>query len=1079
MNDFQNILEQTDILEHIQRLTNQQPKKIGKFYGVSPCPFDDCSSTKGFRIWPQDGKYHCFKCKRSGNAHNFTREYLGIANWGEVLRKNAEMIGYQLNGNGTVEKKSAEIDMREKIFNTAAEYYNQLLLKSPNAKKVLKTTRKYDETVLTEWQIGFTGSKPDLLKAHLLKAGFAEKDLLASGLLVIRKQYQISDKVLSWFQDRKSEQLAEKQLTALGKFRNKLFKSERFFLSFIEKTLGKVAFQSINRSDLIKVADANNQVSSDYFIPNLFTFPHILGRQVCDFTIKDARKHLKKKGEDIINYRLRTENRLRNILFMNQDALYHDEVFVVEGEHDAIQLSRALGKRNVVATTGMLSEDQLNCLKKYLADKTVYTAFDLDQAGRKYTEMLFNLLFGKSQIRVLDWGAERTDIDEYLRRSSDPEMAVKDLRKSSQDVFRYLINHSVPEIEDLSLQMDFLRPYLEKLADAGDTVINDIALSNIKDRFSNPRVEGAAKKIILKRMREIDTSKDYNLQIIEENGVYYYKSPNGNSKRISNFKIIIDERIFKDDDFIYQCTIIGKNNEQREGALFTSDDRATILAFKRKIKQYGVFSFLGNAEDMDKMWEYIDYHQGGTRSYHVQQAGYLKERDLWLFGNGVIKDHQYFKADENGVSTVESVKYKSEDVKVYGGGVPELNFEDQYTAQLARNVAFNFNDLLNDGYAGLLFFGFLPATLYSDIIVQAVNAFPFVFFYGVKGTGKSECLAQMLRCFGFQGVGELFEPQTEPGYLQAMQQLSNLPFWTNEFNQRTYEKTLKDVMKGVYNRSIAGKGAVPKKGRLQYVINGVNWIDSNVLPVDDAFTSRMITFALFKEPDEVRKRAFQWLNQNTRQLSVVTRQLILERNKDSIYLLKTKIQEIKNRFVDMGFDLRLSLNYAIPCAALHLIHGLQLPDDFWDGIRVLIERNQDYQSAADPMAMFFKRVNYLYPNEGTEQMLAFADKVKDDNGNMREGDFMLLNIGNLHLQVIQDYKKKGGLFPYESGYIRNIIINSPYIVTDRIFKNVFGKRNYFLAIDCQKLPDILKLDIEIIKDAYYCLSPKGKAKNNE
>lgn len=175
----------------------------------------------------------------------------------------------------------------------------------------------------------------------------------------------------------------------------------------------------------------------DAFLPKMFIFPHYLGRQVVDFSCKDSLKH-EKEEKDVIKQRLTAEHRLaKNIWFYNQDALYYDDIIIVEGEHDAIQLMRCLSaakdaknaekraiKKNVLAITGNPSGDAIKYLQRMVKDKNVYLGFDQDRAksekelsaGDKYRREFFLHLWGiAASIKVITWDGGAKDIDEYLR----------------------------------------------------------------------------------------------------------------------------------------------------------------------------------------------------------------------------------------------------------------------------------------------------------------------------------------------------------------------------------------------------------------------------------------------------------------------------------------------------------------------------------------------------------------------------------------------------------------------------------------------------------------------------------------
>ena len=204
--------------------------------------------------------------------------------------------------------------------------------------------------------------------------------------------------------------------------------------------------KSFKDADLLKsglVVDKDGKLR-DYFVPKLFVYPHQRGTRVCDFSIKDSLKHTKKDRTKVIEYRLKTENRIGNIWFYNQDALYYDDIIMVEGREDAIQLMRHLGKKNVLAITGNPSIDALNYLKYHIKDRNIYLCFDHDDAGAGYERQFFFELWGEAKaILRLAWDGECKDIDEYLRTTGkqiNPKKILPEMLAKAPNMLQYLID---------------------------------------------------------------------------------------------------------------------------------------------------------------------------------------------------------------------------------------------------------------------------------------------------------------------------------------------------------------------------------------------------------------------------------------------------------------------------------------------------------------------------------------------------------------------------------------------------------------------------------------------------------------
>jgi len=193
------------------------------------------------------------------------------------------------------------------------------------------------------------------------------------------------------------------------------------------KFLAGVPEKEMLKSGLIKTHTNGKGGFRDAFGPGLFVFPHFVGKHVKDFSCKDTFKDAKIKAKkDVYNPRLMSEFRIgKDVHFYNQDALYYEQLIIVEGQHDAIQLMRALNKKNVLAITGNPSKDAMGWLLKKIKDKHILLAFDMDKPkksgdlspGDKYRRQFFLAMDGLAgRVQVMLWDNKKgKDIDEYLR----------------------------------------------------------------------------------------------------------------------------------------------------------------------------------------------------------------------------------------------------------------------------------------------------------------------------------------------------------------------------------------------------------------------------------------------------------------------------------------------------------------------------------------------------------------------------------------------------------------------------------------------------------------------------------------
>lgn len=167
-----------DIVGHYVQLK----KKGTNYFGL--CPFHG-EKTASFSVNPRMQIFHCFGCGKGGDAIKFLMEIENIT-FPEALQKLAEQEGVKLPEYHMSAEDRAKRDIKTKLLEinkkAAVFYYNAL--RSPNGKKgldYLKNRALSDETI-RQWGLGYAGDSKDTLYQLLLKDGYTEEDLRASGL---------------------------------------------------------------------------------------------------------------------------------------------------------------------------------------------------------------------------------------------------------------------------------------------------------------------------------------------------------------------------------------------------------------------------------------------------------------------------------------------------------------------------------------------------------------------------------------------------------------------------------------------------------------------------------------------------------------------------------------------------------------------------------------------------------------------------------------------------------------------------------------------------------------------------------
>jgi DNA primase len=948
MDNFKEIKAQYSIESFIQTVTHKELKKAGSALTLDECPIPGCRHKDCFRIFPGTRTFKCFSCGSSGDLFSFASDFLGIQEKYELLKKVAGILNHELTNSKPVKKQSNEIATREKIFNLAAEFYNNKLLDNEDILKVLSSTRKYTTKTVKEFKLGYTGDKGDELLEYL-KNDFTDDQLLQSGLFKLRK--------------------------------NKIH---------------------------------------DYFVPKLFVFPHFAGKQVCDFTIKDAFKH-EKKTDKVIDYRLEAEKRLCKHSFYNPDALYFNEIILTEGQHDAIQLMRYTGNKNVLAYTGNPSEASIKQIVQHCQNKIVYLAFDQDPAGDKYRREIFYRLWGAAQqISNLGWDAKAKDLDEYLRTTKGkPKEIADELIQKASDGLSWLISR-FEDSDDISKNVNLLSPLKERALKINDSILFAIALEHIGDHFKKGKViANILQKQFEKEQLEALANTDYleSLPYYEKNGCYYKKAGKGPTN-LSNFRLTIKDIVIYDDEITYRCDIKSVAGEIARSIQFIPVERVDVKKFRTRCVASGAFHFTGKDADLSGIWQYEESKMTAKQIRYIQHYGRIQtENDMWLFDNCAIQDGEiHLRSKENDFICIGKKHYLPYDVNVYSGAKPKINIETPYSTEFAQNVGQAFHYMMDSrlegkrsSFAGYLLLGFMPAIVYSDEIYKAYGFFPFLFSYGPPNTGKTAATGLLFSFFGFPGHPESWSSATEPGTYQFIQQLSSMPCWYDEFlNDKTF-KSLLGTIKNIYNRTGAGKGGL-KERRTVRQVKGVLWLSGEDNPANEAVLSRSVLFR-FTPINKHKTKSYNFLVDNRNRLSCILRNLLLEKTEEKARQMIRQIDTYTDYILEKRqVDPRSARNHAIPAAALQAL-DIDIPDGFDEYLLKHVSASTQYKEEENPRNHFFSEVNHLYMQKMINGLVEF-DEMNNE----------LLIRFNAVIKIIQgELRKRGSELKIKPGSIEDYL----------------------------------------------------------
>ncbi len=166
-------------------------KRVGKRY-VAFCPFHDDKKTPSFSISPELGLYHCFGCKRSGDAFKFISDYLGMT-YSEAIEFLAKK--YNVNLKAVADKRSSdEIDTLFNVLASAANIYHANLFKKESAAALeYFYKRNFTQNTLKEFLLGYSINYDNAIH-ELKKLGFDEKAIVDAGIAGRRNDGSLYDR---------------------------------------------------------------------------------------------------------------------------------------------------------------------------------------------------------------------------------------------------------------------------------------------------------------------------------------------------------------------------------------------------------------------------------------------------------------------------------------------------------------------------------------------------------------------------------------------------------------------------------------------------------------------------------------------------------------------------------------------------------------------------------------------------------------------------------------------------------------------------------------------------------------------
>jgi DNA primase len=184
---IQKVKQSIDLSSYIGNSVNLQSVGLNKYKGC--CPFHN-EKTPSFTVNDDKQYYHCFGCGAHGDIISYLQEKEGH-DFKSAIQLLSEKTGIALP---KTQVNVREVNVKDKLYyihKQTMAYFCKKLHKADKANSYL-TNRGFDTQLIQKFAIGFA-PKGNLLLKYLLKQGFSEKEILASGLVRRSKEGRLYD----------------------------------------------------------------------------------------------------------------------------------------------------------------------------------------------------------------------------------------------------------------------------------------------------------------------------------------------------------------------------------------------------------------------------------------------------------------------------------------------------------------------------------------------------------------------------------------------------------------------------------------------------------------------------------------------------------------------------------------------------------------------------------------------------------------------------------------------------------------------------------------------------------------------
>ena len=150
------------------------------------CPFHQ-EKSPSFVVYPDEGRYHCFGCAKSGDAFTWLRDTQGL-DFSDALKELSRRTGIPLPERAPreVDQPPPEVEAARQALTEAARFYQRQLIDAPDAGEARGYLRRRGITraSVDAFALGWAPEGREVLYEHLVRKGFSLAHCELAGLVM-------------------------------------------------------------------------------------------------------------------------------------------------------------------------------------------------------------------------------------------------------------------------------------------------------------------------------------------------------------------------------------------------------------------------------------------------------------------------------------------------------------------------------------------------------------------------------------------------------------------------------------------------------------------------------------------------------------------------------------------------------------------------------------------------------------------------------------------------------------------------------------------------------------------------------